>query len=282
LTFEICRVNRKMATEDRLLWMGDLEPYMDALFIENAFRQLGESVNVRMAFDRNGNAARYCFIEMPDSATARRVMLTINGTDIPNSKTKFNLSYANNSNSNSVEYSLFVNNLSSQINDAELYQIFGKKFISCRGAKVYRGPDGRSRCMGFVRFSNETEQQQALVEMNRKLIRGKKIMLRIAPVKPRARQVNRCTTNTTTTTAAAAEPGVSHAYHYDHFRQAMQAWQGLNVGCTPFVDQIVEYETSTKDTNDLMRSSEELYMALEQAHWYPKISSNSSFNQLSR
>ncbi|KRX24823.1 tRNA selenocysteine 1-associated protein 1, partial [Trichinella nelsoni] len=274
LTFEICRVSGKMATEDRLLWMGDLEPYMDALFIEDAFRQLGQSVNVRMAVDRNGNAARYCFIEMPDSATARRAMLTINGTDIPNSKTKFNLSYANNSNSNIVEYSLFVNNLSSQINDAELYQIFGKKFISCRGAKVYRGPDGRSRCMGFVRFSNETEQQQALVEMNRKLIRGKKIMLRIAPVKPRARQVNRCTTT--------VEPSVSQTYHYDHFRQAMQAWHGLNVSCPPFVDQIVEYETSTKDTKDLMRSSEELYMALEQAHWYPKISSISSFNQLSR
>ena len=82
-------------------------------------------------------------------------------------------------------------------------QIFGKKYPSCRGAKVYRNSDGSSRCIGFIRFCDQKDQELALIEMNHiKVailflffsslckqrhfqIRGQDIQLKLAPLKQR-------------------------------------------------------------------------------------------------
>lgn len=123
-----------MNPRDRMLWMGDLEQYMDGNFIADAFKKMGEKViSVRVIFDKySGKEAGYCFVEMEDSASARRSMLDLNGKIIPNSKPpiKFNLSFANNPSAGATEYNLFVNNLPEDIGDAELYQLFGRKYAA--------------------------------------------------------------------------------------------------------------------------------------------------------
>lgn len=63
-----------------------------------------------------------------------------------------------------------------------MFQIFGEKYKSCRGAKVYRSYDGRSKESGFVRFTSETDQQLALVEMNKMKLKGKEMTLRLFSV----------------------------------------------------------------------------------------------------
>lgn len=88
-----------MNDSDRTLWMGDLEPYMDANFIGESFARMGEEVGtVKIVYDKySGRAAGYCFVELADSDSARRAMLNINGKVVPKSKppVTFNLSFAN-------------------------------------------------------------------------------------------------------------------------------------------------------------------------------------------
>uniref|UniRef100_A0A0R3RGR0 tRNA selenocysteine-associated protein 1 n=1 Tax=Elaeophora elaphi TaxID=1147741 RepID=A0A0R3RGR0_9BILA len=85
-----------------------------------------------------------------------------------------------------TEYNLFVNNVPQDMDDAALFLIFGERYESCRGAKVYRNTDGTSKGLGFVRFSDQTDQQRALLEMNKYRVDGKQLILKLAQPKYRA------------------------------------------------------------------------------------------------
>jgi hypothetical protein len=66
---------------DKMLWMGDLEPYMTAEFISSAFRKMGETVYcVKIVYDKySGLQSGYCFLEMADGDACRRCMLNVIG-----------------------------------------------------------------------------------------------------------------------------------------------------------------------------------------------------------
>ncbi|KAE9413148.1 hypothetical protein Angca_006261 [Angiostrongylus cantonensis] len=173
----------------RTLWMGDLQPQWDAQFISTAFKELGHSPStVKMVTDKHtGVTCAYCFVEFATTDEARDAMLRANGHKVPNSepRSRFNLSFANDPRVPSIEFNLFVNNIHPDIDDAALYQVFGARYRSCRGAKVYRNRDGSSRCLGFIRFGDQTEQQMALVEMNKTVVRGREMLLKLAAAKQR-------------------------------------------------------------------------------------------------
>jgi len=64
------------------------------------------------------------------------------------------------------EYSIFVGDLGPEVNEYVLVNIFQNRFPSCKSAKIMSDPiTGLSRGYGFVRFSDESDQQRALTEM---------------------------------------------------------------------------------------------------------------------
>lgn len=154
------------------LWMGDLEMWMDEEFIKEAFRSMGETVKgVKIIRQRHsGLPAGYCFVEFNDEEEARRAMLRLNGKIVPGSDppTRFKLNQASfgREHLKDQEHSLFIGELSEDVDDFALYSAFHKKYNSVKAAKVVLDSEGRSRGFGFVRFSDEEEQKLALVEMN--------------------------------------------------------------------------------------------------------------------
>uniref|UniRef100_A0A914HX85 tRNA selenocysteine-associated protein 1 n=1 Tax=Globodera rostochiensis TaxID=31243 RepID=A0A914HX85_GLORO len=164
------------------LWMGDLKQEWDANFIREAFGEnAGDVTNVKMR-------STYCFVEFRDGPTARAAMLRVNGMTLPNDPSgtsRFNLAFANSPHHMSIEYNLFVNNLSPDVDDVALFRLFGERYMSCRGAKVYRHEDGASKEQGFVRFTSETDQQKALVELNKHKFHGRELFLKLARPKTR-------------------------------------------------------------------------------------------------
>ena len=62
----------------------------------------------------------------------------------------------------SEEYSIFVGDLTDDVDDYDLYKTFKDRYPSTRGAKVVLESNGESRGFGFVRFSNTFEQTSAL------------------------------------------------------------------------------------------------------------------------
>ncbi|XP_065553857.1 tRNA selenocysteine 1-associated protein 1 isoform X4 [Lathamus discolor] len=124
------------------LWMGDLEPYMDENFVSRAFATMGELVlSVKIIRNRlTGIPAGYCFVEFADLATAEKCLHKINGKPLPGATPakRFKLNYATYGKQpdNSPEYSLFVGDLTPDVDDGMLYEFFVKVYPSCRGGKV--------------------------------------------------------------------------------------------------------------------------------------------------
>lgn len=73
---------------------------------------------------------------------------------------------ANDRDDRGPEYSIFVGDLGPEVNEYVLVSLFQARFPSCKSAKIMTDAmSGQSRGYGFVRFSDENDQQRALVEM---------------------------------------------------------------------------------------------------------------------
>ncbi|KAG7500833.1 tRNA selenocysteine 1-associated protein 1 isoform X1 [Solea senegalensis] len=156
------------------LWMGNLETYMDEKFIIRAFSTMGEQVvNVRILRNKmtgvssHSGALGYCFVEMTDEATAERCLRKINGKSLPgaNPPTRFKLNRANFGKQDTTQlYSLFVGDLTPEVDDGMLYEFFYNRYPTCRGGKVVLDTLGNSKGCGFVQFPDERLQKRALDE----------------------------------------------------------------------------------------------------------------------
>ncbi|KAM9322732.1 tRNA selenocysteine 1-associated protein 1-like isoform 2-T2 [Pholidichthys leucotaenia] len=170
------------------LWMGDLDPYMDESFIKQAFTAMGESpFGVKIITHRiTGGSAGYCFVEMADEASVERCVQRLNGKLVPGSTPprKFKLNYATYGKRPEAgpEFSVFVGDLATEVDDFQLHQVF-KKYPSCKGAKVVTDQYGYSRGYGFVKFGEETEQKKAIEECQGTMLGGKALRLSIAVAK---------------------------------------------------------------------------------------------------
>lgn len=178
------------------LWMGDVETYMDERFISDAFRVMGEEVK-QVKLIRNkytGEQASYCFIDFHTNADAHRAMLKLNGKILPGSEPqrrfKLNSASYGREHLNEPEYSLFVGDLTEDVDDLALYNYFISRYKSCKAAKVVLDSSGKSRGYGFVRFGEESEQKGALSDMHSSTGLGKK-PIRVSMATPKsARQWN--------------------------------------------------------------------------------------------
>uniref|UniRef100_A0AC34FPY7 tRNA selenocysteine-associated protein 1 n=1 Tax=Panagrolaimus sp. ES5 TaxID=591445 RepID=A0AC34FPY7_9BILA len=167
--------------------MSDIMEGWDQDFLKNAFIKFGFTpINIKLITERV-KSKPYAFIEFESAEVAKKAILKTNGRSIPGDpeKHKFRLSFANLPNQILNEYCLAVSNLSSTVDDAALFKLFGTKYVSCRGAKVHVNPDGSTKRSGLIKFSNQTDQQLALVEMNKYSFKGRELYLRLGATKQR-------------------------------------------------------------------------------------------------
>jgi len=154
------------------LWMGDLMEYMDEAFIIEAFRSAGEDTvqNVKVMKNRyTGQAAGYCFVNFISDNAALTAMHKLNGKLINNSNppTRFKLNHSSTRGATQEkEFSLWVGDLTPDVDDFALYKAFGSRYNSIKTAKVIYDPSGTSKGFAFVRFFSEDEFRDALTHMN--------------------------------------------------------------------------------------------------------------------
>ncbi|XP_048582756.1 tRNA selenocysteine 1-associated protein 1 [Nematostella vectensis] len=218
------------------LWMGDLDQFADEAFVASAFAAMGESVaSVKMIKNRiTGGPAGYCFVDFGDTGTAQKVMSKLNGLPIPGSNPikRFKLNwatyaYGKESTHQGPEFSIFVGDLTPDVNDHMLQEFFQSRFPSCKAAKVVLDASGNSRGYGFVRFFDEKEHKRAMVEMQGAVGCGSK------PIRVSAATPKRPPTTTTYAATTEATPTVAAQYgtqytpqQYQQYQQYMAAWQG--------------------------------------------------------
>ncbi|XP_074543151.1 tRNA selenocysteine 1-associated protein 1-like isoform X2 [Halichoeres trimaculatus] len=211
------------------LWMGNLEAYMDEKFVIRAFSSMGETVvNVRIIRNKMTGvssprgALGYCFVEMTDEATAERCLRKINGKSLPgaNPPTRFKLNRATFGKQESGQmYSLFVGDLTPEVDDGMLYEFFYNRYPSCRGGKVVLDSMGNSKGCGFVQFPDERLQKRALEECQGAVGLGTKpLRLSLAANKNRQQQQQQSENR-------SWQSSSSYQYSYDQYNQYSQYQQ---------------------------------------------------------
>lgn len=195
----------------RTLWMGDLDPWLDQSAIEELWwKILHKNVSVKLIKPKTPKNdpdfisqphSGYCFVEFDLFKDAQEA-LALNGKLLPdiaipsqltgindpnNQKKYFRLNWASGATLSapivdSPEYSLFVGDLSALTTEAHLLLFFQKAFPdSVRTVRVMTDPiTGKSRCFGFVRFTDEQERERALTEMNGAWFGGRPLRVALA------------------------------------------------------------------------------------------------------
>ncbi|KXX75699.1 RNA-binding post-transcriptional regulator csx1 [Madurella mycetomatis] len=179
----------------KTLWMGEMEHWMDENFVKGVILTLlNQQVQVKVIRDRNSGNAGYCFIEFPTPEDAQKA-LALNGTPVPGSSRVFKLNWASGGglvdrrDDRGPEYSIFVGDLGPEVNEFVLVSLFQSRFPSCKSAKIMTDAvTGQSRGYGFVRFSEESDQQRALVEMQGVYCGNRPMRISTATPKTRSHQ----------------------------------------------------------------------------------------------
>ncbi|KFP93674.1 tRNA selenocysteine 1-associated protein 1-like, partial [Phaethon lepturus] len=179
------------------------------------------------------------------------------------------------------DYSIFVGELTPEVDDFQLYDYFLKRYPSCIDCKIATDLLGYSRGYAFVRFGEQGDQMRALQDcQNAPGLGGKRIRLSIGISKRLKAEFQRY-----------------QSYNYNDYYQDYQNYYS-QWGYDPYADynyssyapyDSMQAETSamTEISDDLitedpqlyldvdemnrqfMETSEELYDSLMNCHWQP-------------
>ncbi|KAL0384188.1 UNVERIFIED_CONTAM: Polyadenylate-binding protein RBP47 [Sesamum radiatum] len=182
--------------DNKTIWIGDLQQWMDEAYLQSCFSQTGEVVSVKIIRNKQtGQSERYGFIEFNSHLAAEKVLQSYNGTVMPNTEQPFRLNWAAFSSGDrrpeaGSDLSIFVGDLATDVTDALLHDTFASRFPSVKGAKVVVDANsGRSKGYGFVRFGDENERSRAMTEMNGVYCSSRPMRIGVAtPKKPSPQQ----------------------------------------------------------------------------------------------
>ncbi|CAA6659456.1 unnamed protein product [Spirodela intermedia] len=149
--------------ENRTIWVGDLQFWMDENYLQHCFGHTGEVVQIKVIRNKQtGQSEGYGFVEFYSHAAAEKILQMFNGVMMPTQT-----SFFESTGHVSSDHSIFVGDLAADVTDTVLQETFSSKYSSVKGAKVVIDANtGRSKGYGFVRFGDESEKSRALTEMN--------------------------------------------------------------------------------------------------------------------
>eukprot|EP00092_Neocalanus_flemingeri_P088190 GFUD01111405.1.p1 GENE.GFUD01111405.1~~GFUD01111405.1.p1 ORF type:complete len:360 (-),score=117.09 GFUD01111405.1:22-1101(-) len=162
--------------KEGVLWMGGLAEYMTEKFLRDGFSSLGESDVESVEIVKNkftGKPAGYGFVYFDTDASALMAMHKLNGKTIPNSQPpiRFQLNHSSaqasgNNPFSDREFSIWVTDLPDNCTDEKLMRTFATRFDSIKTARVQTDSSHGKKPYGFVRFTDQHEQRDALIHMN--------------------------------------------------------------------------------------------------------------------
>ena len=162
---------------NNIIWMGDIRPKMTEQDIINCFLNFNiQPQSVKLIKDRKTNENKnFCFLYFKTLKEANSAIFKLNGKKIPGTKRVFRLNWA--SCRSSYNKSAYVGNLSPNVDDIKLFNLFKKRYPTVHHASVVT-ENGVSKGYGFVLFNGKEEYEKCLKEMNGILFYGNYIKVR--------------------------------------------------------------------------------------------------------
>ncbi|XP_076920335.1 polyadenylate-binding protein RBP47-like [Bidens hawaiensis] len=182
--------------DNKTIWIGDLQHWMDETYIQSCFAQTGEVASIKLIRNKQtGQSERYGFIEFNSHEAAEKVLQSYNGSMMPNTDQVFRLNWASFSSGEKradtgSDLSIFIGDLAPDVTDGLLYETFAGRYLSVKSAKVvFDTNTGCSKGYGFVRFGDEGERTRAMSEMNGQYCSSRPMRVSVAtPKKPPTQQ----------------------------------------------------------------------------------------------
>lgn len=157
---------------------------------------------------------------------------------------------------NEREFSVWVGDLSPEVDDYNLYRIFSNKYSSIKTAKVILDSSGFSKGYGFVRFGLEEEQKAALYEMNGFIGLGSKpLKICNAVPKPKSSSTTLSNSDTTAVVLPLTNAITDFSQYYDpstywqYGQQTPQTWYDTTTVATDFTAYYQQH--ASQHQNDL-------------------------------
>lgn len=222
------------------LWMGELEPWMDEQYIQRLWLNLNAQVIVKVIRDKTTFVSSgYAFVDFGSISAAQCALDMFNGEVIPNTSCTFKLNWASGGGlvdrkeDRQPEYSVFLGDLSADCTEQILLTIFQSRYRSCKSAKIMTDPrTGLTRGYGFVRFSSQLDQIQALNEMQGFIIGNRPIRVSLATPKNNSTLT---TTNTMLNNYESLSPTFNHSTLIQQQQQQQQQQNQSQQNTTVFV-----------------------------------------------
>ena len=141
------------------LWMGDIKPWMNEIFIQNSFNKFGfMPKSIKLIKNKKSNIPmNYCFVNFNSLCQANQALYKLNGIKIPNANMEFKLNWAN---KNFENYkSAYVGNIPIEVKDSDLFNLFRKKYESVLHATIIRENNAKKN-YGFVYFAKDEDLEE--------------------------------------------------------------------------------------------------------------------------
>lgn len=153
-----------MNQEENSLWIGGLDSYIDENFLLEALHAMGEENISSVRIFKNVSPS-FGFINFENDYSARLALHKLNGKLIPNTSPPLRFKLKLNTDRlkpGERDHSIWVGDLTPDVDDFQVYKFFDAKFSSVKSAKVIVDHSGCSRGFGFVRFGSQQEQKSAI------------------------------------------------------------------------------------------------------------------------
>ena len=170
--------------DKRILWIGDLQYWMDDTYLHNCFSPTKSLLAVNIIRNmQSGESEGFGFLEFVSHAAAKMTLQNYNGLRMPKAEQRYRLNWPafGSGEKGPEDYTIFVGNLAPDVTDNLLQETFGSRYHSVKEAKVIiDNITRRSKGYGFVRFGNEKEKARAIIVMNGMLCSSRP--MRVEPV----------------------------------------------------------------------------------------------------
>ena len=118
----------------------------------------------------------FYFVYFNSLCEANEALIKLNGKYIPNTDLTFKLSWAK---SNSETIDIYVGNLSPEINNFDLYNLFKEKYSSVHHVIIIKDKNSNASIgYGFINFLQKEEATKSIEEMNGYIFYNKPLILK--------------------------------------------------------------------------------------------------------
>mmetsp|Transcript_63555 Transcript_63555/g.196812 ORF Transcript_63555/g.196812 Transcript_63555/m.196812 type:complete len:465 (+) Transcript_63555:78-1472(+) len=160
-------------SQENLLWVGNIEAWMDEAHLMSAFQLIAPPINIKLARDpETGMRRPFGFLQFATREEAESILKVCTGdTFLCPDGHKFRVAWSASAISctargNTPDVSLYVGNLDNNVTEVELKQLFAQRWSSVQSVRVTKDQaTGMGKGFGFVRFREVADAEQALLVM---------------------------------------------------------------------------------------------------------------------